>query len=39
VLKTARESAYTLVDIGAIHRIISDALQVQCGMILGSDHM
>jgi hypothetical protein len=39
VLKTARESAHTLVDIGPIHRIISDALQISCGMILGSDYV
>jgi hypothetical protein len=39
VLKTARKSAHTLVDIGPIHRIISDALQIPCGMILGSDYM
>jgi hypothetical protein len=39
VLKTARESAHTLVDIGPIHRIISDTLQIPCGMILGSDYL
>jgi hypothetical protein len=37
VLKTARESAHTLVDVGPIHRIVGDALQIPCGMILGSD--
>jgi hypothetical protein len=28
VLKTAREGGHTLVDIGPIHQIISDAVQI-----------
>ena len=39
VLKTARDSAHTLVDIGPIHRIIGDALQIPCGVILGSNYV
>jgi hypothetical protein len=39
VLKSACERTYTLIDIGPVHGIISHALQIPCGMILGGDYL